>query len=558
MGTDQSDRILQFASDVFGFRTLRPGQREAIQSVLERRDTLAVMPTGAGKSAIFALSGSLLNGTTIVISPLLALQRDQVAALGEGGMFDAVAINSASPARDRQQLLDAVSAPDTAGGPSRVIFLAPEQLSNSEVLQQLASLQPALVAVDEAHLVSQWGPDFRPDYLRIAGAVQALGRPVVLALTATAAPPVRDEIISRLGMRNPNVVVTGFARPNIDLSVHSYFTGEGHKLETLSTDVLVAARSQGHGIVYGATRKRVQTLAEQWVQAGLRAAGYHAGLSANKRLEIEGEFRDGNLDVVVATIAFGMGIDKPDVRWVYHAEVPGSIDEYYQEFGRAGRDGKPAEAAVYFRPEDLRLPKMYASRTGPSVASLKKLAEALKELFPSANLHDVASRADLSRKRASSAAMALADVGGLTVAADGIVTICGDIDEAMKHAAEAVAERRSIERSRIEAVEAYCEAVGCRWKFILEYFGEPTPDRCGHCDNDVRSHEDDDEEAAERPFVRGSRVRHVSFGEGEVVGYAGGRILLAFDHAGYKRLDITLVVEGGLLEALDQPERPAV
>jgi ATP-dependent DNA helicase RecQ len=538
-----ADPILTAAREVFGYRALRPGQREAVESVLGGRDTLAVLATGGGKSAIYALAGHLLQGPTLVISPLIALQRDQVAALQ--GRGEAVAINSSSSARQHREALERLAQrPD-------YVFLAPEQLTNSEVLHEVARMGPALLAVDEAHLVSQWGPDFRPDYLRIGQAAEAIGRPVILALTATAAPPVREEIIQRLGMRDPAIMIRGFARPNITLAVHSYFTDEEHKLEVIGDDVMEAAGNEGHGIVYGATHKRVETLAEQWCSRRLRAAAYHAGLPASRRLEVEDRFRHGDLDVVVATIAFGMGVDKPDIRWVFHADVSGSLDEYYQEFGRAGRDGGPANAVLYYRPEDLRLPRMYASSAGPSVESLRAMAAALASQRGPADLTEIRRRTDLSRERIGPSAMALADAGGVAIDADGRVTVTGDLDEAVVKAVEMIEDRRVIERTRTETMGAYAEYVGCRWRFLLEYFGEPAPDRCGHCDNDERAAAIADEHSAPRPFSRGSRVRHRVFGEGEVVGYTGSRILLAFDRAGYKRLDLGLVRDGGLLEKVD-------
>jgi ATP-dependent DNA helicase RecQ len=539
------DPILRVAREVFDYPVLRPGQREAIESVLRGRDTLAVLATGGGKSAIYALAGQLLDGPTLVISPLIALENDQLAALEDRGQVSAVAINSTATARHRREALDRLTA---GSNRPNYVFVAPEQLANADVLHRLAQLQPALVAVDEAHLVSQWGTDFRPDYLRIASAAEAMGRPVILALTATAAPPVRDEIIERLGMHDPTVMVGGFARANIHIAVHSYFTDEAHKLEVMISDVMEAASHRGHGIIYGATHKRVETLAAECSRLGLRAAPYHAGLPAAARLEAEERFRDGHLDVVVATIAFGMGIDKADIRWVFHADVSGSLDEYYQEIGRAGRDGDPADAVLYFRPEDLRLPRMYASKAGPSVGSLKALAEALGGDDPPTNLADIRQRTRLSRNQASATAMALADAGGLTVNADGQVAVSGYLDQAVTKAAELIRQRRAIERTRTETIEAYSAHLGCRWKFLLEYFGEAAPERCGHCDNDDLAEANADDKHAQRPFPRGSRVRHHVFGEGEVVGYVGSSILLAFDRAGYKRLDLDLVLDGHLVE----------
>jgi ATP-dependent DNA helicase RecQ len=543
--SSSDDPILRAARQLFGFSSLRPGQREAIDSVLAGADTLAVLATGSGKSAIYELAGQLLAGPTVVISPLIALQRDQLAALEARGRVVAIAVNSTETSRERQQVLDRLVVGE---GRPDFVFLAPEQLADGDVLDRLAQLHPVLLAVDEAHLVSRWGPDFRPDYLRIGPAVEAMGRPIVLALTATAAPTVRAEIVQRLGMRDPAVKVCDFHRPNIDLAVHSYFTGEDHKLEVLGHDVVDAARQRGHGIVYGATHKRVENLAAAWSDSGLRVAAYHAGLGNAARTEVEHRFHDGELDVVVATIAFGMGIDKPDIRWVFHADVSGSPDEYYQEVGRAGRDGDRADAVLYFRSEDLRLPHSYAAKIGPSEASLTAVADALAvgRQHP-LTLADLQERLRLSRSHTEATALALADVGGVTVEADGRVMVIGEIEEAATKAAELVRERRAIERTRVDTMEAYAEHLGCRWAFLLEYFGEAAAPRCGHCDNDGRA-QAADSDVVESPFPRGSRVRHHVFGEGVVVGYVGSLILLEFDRAGYKRLDLGLVMDGGLLQ----------
>ena len=542
------DPILQAASRLFGYRSLRPGQREAIQSVLDGVDTLAVMPTAGGKSAIYELSGPLLTGPTVVISPLIALQRDQLATLEAGGKLTAVALNSVGTARERQHAIDRLC---LDGRSPDFVFVAPEQLANGDVLRRLTALRPVLLAVDEAHLVSRWGPDFRPDYLRIGPALEHLGRPTVLAVTATAAPAVRDEIVQRLKMRNPAVLVRGFSRDNISLAVHAYFTGESHKLEVLQNDVIEAVRDRGHGIVYGATHQRVETVAANLSAQGLRAAAYHAGLPSTERSQLEHRFHEDELDVVVATIAFGMGIDKPDVRWVFHADVSGSLDEYYQEFGRAGRDGGRADAALYFRAEDLALPRRYAASSGPSRAALAAVAATLARDKSPMTLNDVRDRSGLPRQRTEAAAMALADAGGVAVDAEGVVTITGDMTDAVTEADKQVRVRRAVERARTETMEAYAHDVGCRWRFLLEYFGEPAEERCGHCDNDQNDDAAMGEADGSRPFARGSRVRHPVFGEGEVIGYAGHRILLTFDEAGYKRLDLGLVAEGHVLKEVN-------
>jgi len=312
--------------------------------------------------------------------------------------------------------------------------------------------------------------------------------------------------------------------------------------------VVDAVRTRGHGIVYAATHRSVEALTGQLADLHLRAAAYHAGLANAARTEVERRFHADELDVVVATIAFGMGIDKPDIRWVFHADVSGSVDEYYQELGRGGRDGEPAEAVLYFRSEDLALPRMYASRLGPSRDALATVADVLADGGP-ITLGDLGDRVGLSRSHAEAAAIALADVGGVTLDPDGTVAAAGDAAAAVAVAAELIGQRRAIERTRVDAMEAYADQTGCRWRFVLEYFGEPADERCGHCDNDERAEANRDERHTERPFPRGTRVEHAIFGAGEVIGYVGSSILVTFDRAGYKRLDLSLVEDGHLLEA---------
>src|SRR5215210_9438949 len=262
------DRIERAAREVLGFERLRPGQAEAIESVLAGRDTLAVLSTGSGKSAIYQLAGLLSRGATLVVSPLIALQRDQVDALRERAL-GAAQLNSSVPEGQRAEALA-----ELAEDSLEFLFLAPEQLANPEVLDELAAGAPSLVVVDEAHCISEWGHDFRPDYLRLGAAIETLGHPPVLALTATAAPPVRDEILERLGLRDPEVIIRGFDRPNLRFTVER-FHDERHKDEALLDAVGAAAKP---GIVYAATRKRTEELAEALAERGLAACAYHAGL----------------------------------------------------------------------------------------------------------------------------------------------------------------------------------------------------------------------------------------------------------------------------------------
>ena len=331
---------------IWGFDGFRPGQQEIVEAVAGGQDVLAIMPTGGGKSLCYQLPAVMRDGVTVVISPLIALMRDQVRALRETGVA-AGALTSGNTQDETDSVFEAL-----AQGGLKVLYMAPERLASGGTINLLRRAGVTAIAVDEAHCVSQWGHDFRPDYLRIGDLKRSLGVPLS-AFTATADAETRAEIVTRLfDGSTPVTFLRGFDRPNIRLA---FQPKNSPRMQVLD---FVAARRGQSGIVYCASRARTETLAAALTQAGHSAVAYHGGMEAEPRREVEGRFQREDGLIVVATVAFGMGIDKPDIRWVLHADLPKSIEAYYQEIGRAGRDGDPAETLTLYGPDDIRLRRM--------------------------------------------------------------------------------------------------------------------------------------------------------------------------------------------------------
>jgi ATP-dependent DNA helicase RecQ len=330
--------------EIFGFDSFRPGQEEAIRAVLEGRDTLAVMPTGGGKSLCYQVPALMQESLTVIVSPLISLMKDQVDSLLQSSVAEAATLHSGLSPEERWEVERRVRT-----GEIKMLYVAPERLRSLEFVLSLRRAGVGLFVVDEAHCISEWGHNFRPDYLFLPRAVRDLGSPPILALTATATPRVRDDIRRSLKMRSPKVVVTSFNRPNLTYRVLSA-KEKKHKLP-LVLDII--RNSPPPGIVYATTRKESEELAASLRRSGVDAAAYHAGMDAAERSDVQERFMTDELSVVVATVAFGMGVDKANVRFVIHSSVPGSLPAYMQESGRAGRDGDRAECVILYRSADL-------------------------------------------------------------------------------------------------------------------------------------------------------------------------------------------------------------
>jgi ATP-dependent DNA helicase RecQ len=472
---------------VFGFSTLRPGQADVIAEVLDGVPVVAVMPTGAGKSLCYQLPAVILGekgGVTLVVSPLIALMKDQVDALTARGVA-AAALTSAATQEQQRDILEGIRA-----GMFTLVYVAPERFRSPRFLDALRAIgdRLALVAIDEAHCISEWGHDFRPDYRRIGAAVRELRPPRVAAFTATATPEVRADIAEQLAMTDARVHVRGFDRPNLYYTIEKV-RGIDEKSQRLVQ--LARTRDGGVALVYASTRKNAEKYADTLKRAGMRVRVYHAGLDDKSRDEAQDVFMAGKLDAIVATNAFGMGVDKSDIRIVIHADVPRSPEAYYQECGRGGRDGKATRCVLLFGAGDVRLQEFLIDASYPSAEQLRGLWKLLKER-PELGAGEVEELADKlpGEPHASTVSSAVR-----ILERHGLLRRESEVWEAVRPEpgmyppldVEALGRRAEVERGKLRAMVEFAWSSRCRRQMILEYFGDEEwsdrARRCGACDS---------------------------------------------------------------------------
>lgn len=465
----------------FGFKQFRPGQFRAINAALQGRDVIVIMPTGSGKSLCYQLPGIELTGVTLVVSPLIALMKDQVDHLKEQGIR-AISINStlsSSEIREAEAMI--------VSGKTDFVFTTPERVATPEFRELLRGCTIDLFVVDEAHCVSQWGHSFRPDYLSLGAAIDELGRPPVLAMTATATEEILSDIVRELRMVDAETVHTGFDRPNLHLRVLA--TESESQKESSLTSVIPES---GAGIVYCATTGITDRVSDLLSRKGRRVASYHGRMSAKRRTEAQESFMSDDVDIMVATNAFGMGIDKADIRFVVHYHLPVSIEAYYQECGRAGRDGLPSTCIAFHTPEDRKLQRFLKSGGYPDESDLVNAYHALKLVderceLPTAEQLFAASPLSKSRMKVC---LALFENKGIVQREkrNSYLMVKKEMsrDElaAVGHSYRLREERETIRQRR---VEEFAETQDCRWSFLLDYFDETESSRnqCGRCDNCV-------------------------------------------------------------------------
>lgn len=489
-GGVDTEQIEELLKKWFRHEAFRPAQGAIVEAIVEGRDSLVIMPTGGGKSLCYQLPAVLAEGVALVVSPLIALMKDQVDALTEKGIA-ATFINSSLPPGEQSRRIG-----NLARGEYKLVYIAPERFRHRAFVEQLQKVDLSFVAIDEAHCISQWGHDFRPDYLRVGEMLQALGRPQVCAFTATATPEVREDIDRVLELRDPAVFVTGFARPNLRFAVETV-SKRAEKFARLSR--LLAEESTG--IIYCATRKRVEEVSQTLAEWNISHVAYHGGLGDEEREQLQNRFIRREVDVAVATNAFGMGIDRADLRFVAHFEMPGSVEAYYQEAGRAGRDGLPSRCVLFYNYADRRTQDFFVDGSNPSPDFVRSVYHQLLELAEPPNHEIHRSVQDLTELIGSKNSMQV----GAALKLLGDIQLIERFDipgerirgtrllrpEVLPFQIElnetSMREKERRDRSKLESMIAYATARSCRQRWMRDYFGETDLDSCHRCDHCQRS-----------------------------------------------------------------------
>ena len=457
-------------AEKFGYPGLRPGQSE-ILAALETSDVLAVLPTGSGKSMAYVLP-ALVSSRVLVVSPHIALMQDQVEGLVANGVRAAFINSNLTNAAKRNNYLA------FRDGNLDLLYTSPESLSNERFVNGLSNVGINLFAIDEAHCVSEWGHTFRPDYLRLDAVRKRLGSPRTIALTATATVEARNDIAGRLGLDGAKVVVHSVDRPNLNFSVE--YAGGNQSKQDFLIDYAQGRPGQS-GIVYAGSRKRTEELEELLSHQGLRAAHYHAGMSARERSETQRAFMTDEIDVMVATNAFGLGVDKPDVRYVMHYDMPSRLEAYYQESGRAGRDGEPSDCVLIYTTWSAQSPRRFIEADHPTRAELRL---AWKQIYETSGQGESIAESVFGHLEGSVMAIRAFQKSGLI---DAEVTKLLSDSPNPRIDSTGVDRHRDHEFKMLERMLGYAQTLGCRRSYILEYFGEKAVESCGSCDNCQRA-----------------------------------------------------------------------